>query len=115
MHFEVVIDDGVNPQNASGDLLLRGGSVAEATVPLIDLRTEEEVAELTISVQLDRIGRRSRESESFDGITEWLVVVPYRATITVSTSDGRSGVAHCYAEHLTTKTIIRPTAEVGEH
>ena len=115
MHFEVVIDDGVNPQNASGDLLLRGGSSAEATVPLIDLRTEEEVAQLTISVQLDRIGRRSRETESFDGITEWLVVVPYRATITVSTSDGRSGVAHCYAEHLTTKTIIRPTAEVGEH
>jgi hypothetical protein len=115
MHFEVVIDDGVNPQKASGDFLLRGGSVAEATVPLIDLLTEEEVAELTISVQLDRIGRRSRESESFDGITEWLVVVPYRATITVSTSDGRSGVAHCYAEHITTKTIIRPTADVGEH
>jgi hypothetical protein len=115
MHFEVVIDDGVNPQKASGDLPLRGGSLAEATVPLIDLRTEEEVAELTISLQLDRIGRRSRESESFEGITEWLVVVPYRATITVNTSDGRSGIAQCYAEHLTTKTIIRPPAEVGEH
>jgi len=43
-------------------------------------------------------------------------VVPYRATITVSTSDGgRSGVAHCYAEHITTKAIIRPPADVGEH
>jgi hypothetical protein len=43
---------------------------------LIDLRSEEEVAELTISVQLDRIGRRSRETESFDGITEWLAWFP---------------------------------------
>ena len=115
MHFVVVIDDGVNPQRASGDMLLRGGSLSKATVPLIDLRSEEEIAELTISVQLDRIGRRSRDSDSFDGITEWRVVVPYRATITVTTSDGRSGFAHCYAEHVTTKAIIRPSANVGEH
>jgi hypothetical protein len=115
MHFVVVIDDGVNPQRASGDMLLHGSSLAEATVPLIDLRSEEEIAELTISVQLDRIGRRSRDSDSFDGITEWRAVVPYRATITVTTSDGRTGVAECYAERVTTKAIIRPSADVGEH
>lgn len=114
VRFDVVIDDGANPQEAEGRLLVPGRSDS-ATAPLIDLVSEQDIGELTIKVDLQRVGRRSQESATFDGITERGVVVPYRATITVSTSDGRSGTAHCYAEHLTTKQIIRPSADNGEH
>jgi len=112
--FEVVIDDGVNPQKASGRLPLRGGS-GEATAPLIDLNSEEQVAQLSISVELTKIGRRQQESEAVDGITQRVTWVPYRASITVTTSDGRSGVADCYAEYVTEKIIIRPSANTGGH
>ena len=53
--------------------------------------------------------------DTFDGITERGVVVPYLATITVSISDGRSGVAYCYAEDHSDKVIIRPAANDGGH
>jgi len=111
--FEVVIDDGVNPLKASGQLRLRGGS-DQATVPLIDLTTEQSVAALTIDVDLTKLSGRTQESENVDGITLRTVVVPYRATITVTTSDGRSGVAHCSAVHVKEKIIIRPGADLGE-
>jgi hypothetical protein len=109
VRYEVVIDDGVNPQKATGFLHLPGRA-ADGTSPLVDLVTEQQIAELTINVELHRIGTRSQESDTVDGITERGAVVPYLATITVSTSEGRSGVAHCYAEDRTNKLIIRPSA-----
>jgi hypothetical protein len=112
VRYDVVIDDGVNPQEAEG-LLHLPGRTAGSTSPLVDLVTEQQIGELTINVELHRIGTRSQESDTFDGITDRSVVVPYLATITVSTSDGRSGVAHCYAEDRTNKLIIRPSANAG--
>ena len=106
-HFEVVIDDGAAPQKASGDLQMQGHS-GQASVPLIDLTIEQAIAQLQISVDLTRMGRRQQDAATFDGITERVSWVPYRASITVSTSDGRSGTADCYAEYITSKIIIRP-------
>jgi len=114
VRYDVRIDDGVNAEKAEGFLKLPG-LTAGATSPLIDPATEQQIGELTINVELHRIGRRSQESGTFDGITERSVVVPYFATITVNTSDGRSGVAHCYAEDRTNKSIIRPAANDGGH
>jgi hypothetical protein len=114
VRYDVVIDDGVNPQEAEGFLHLPGRT-AGGTAPLVDLVTEQRIGELTINVELRRIGTRSQESDTFDGITERGIVVPYLATITATTSDGRSGVAHCYAEDHTNKLIIRPSANDGGH
>lgn len=112
--YDIAIDDGVNPQEAEGFLNLPGRT-ASGTSPLVDLVTGQQIGDLTINVELHRIGTRSHESDTFDGITERIAVVPYLATITVSTSDGRSGIAHCYAEDSTDKLIIRPSANTGGH
>jgi hypothetical protein len=114
VRYDVVIDDGVNPQEAEGVLHLPGRT-AGSTSPLVDLVTGQQIGELTINVELRRIGTRGQESNTVDGITERRVVVPYLATITVSTSDGRSGVARCYAEDYTGKLIVRPSANDGGH
>lgn len=114
VRYDVVIDDGVNPQEAEG-LLSLPGRTAGSTSPLVDLVTEQQIGEVTITVELHRIGTRSDESDTFDGITERVGVVPYLATITVRTSDGRSGVARCYAEDRTEEVIVRPSANDGGH
>jgi hypothetical protein len=105
--FEVVIDDGVDPLKASGIVELRGWS-GSTTVPLLSLISGEPVADLTIGVTLNRIGDRVHESVREGGVTERVSVVSYLATITVDTSDGRSGTADCFAQDITVKTINRP-------
>jgi len=105
--FEVVIDDGVDPLEASGELSLRGFS-GTTTVPLLSRISGEPVADLTISVTLNRIGKRLHESIREGRITEWVSLVPYLASITVDTSDGSSGTTECFAEEVTRTTIIRP-------
>lgn len=105
--FEVVIDDGVTPQKASGTISLRGRSGQE-TAPLFDLTTEEVVADLTISVDLARSGTRERETETFDGVTARMARTSYVTTIEVSTSDGRSGTAECLGVEYTETITIRP-------
>lgn len=104
---EVVIDDGIAPQGATGAVPMRGGS-GETTTELIDLMTEEVVADLTISVRLTRVDTRQIETESFDGVTARMARTSYLATIAVSTSDGRSGTAECPAVEFTETIIIRP-------
>jgi hypothetical protein len=104
--FEVVIDDGVDPLKASGIVELHGWS-GSTTAPLLSLIRAEQVADLTIGVTLNRIGDRVHESVREGGVTERVSVVSYLATITVDTSDGRSGTAECFAEEITVK-IIRP-------
>jgi hypothetical protein len=37
--------------------------------------------------------------------------VSYLASITVDTTDGRSGTTECFAEEVTEKTIIRPSGD----
>jgi hypothetical protein len=105
--FEVVIDDGVDPLEASGELTLHGFS-GSATVPLLSRIRGEPVADLTIRVTLDRTGKPVHESIRQGRITERVSSVPYLATITVDTTDGRSGTTECFAEEVTRKTIIRP-------
>lgn len=112
-YFEVVIDDGVNPLEASGDVVLTAGS-GEVTRPLINLVTEQKVADLTIEIDLSKLGRRNHEAVSLDGVTERVAWVPYQAVITITTTDGRSGTAECYAEYVTDHIIIRPTAGSAE-
>jgi hypothetical protein len=107
--FQVVIDDGVNPQEAEGTIPLRGGS-GEATTQLVDLVTGEPIGNLTISVDLARNGTRQIETESFEGITSRMARTYYLATITVTTDDGRSGTAVCPAVEFTETIIIRPGA-----
>ena len=106
-HFEVVIDDGVDPLKASGELTLHGFS-GTTTVPLLSLISGEPVADLTIRVTLDRISKRVHESVREGRVTVLVSSVPYLASITVDTSDGRSGPTECFAEEVTQKTIIRP-------
>jgi hypothetical protein len=108
--FEVVIDDGTDPQKASGELNLHGQQ-GVTTAPLIALTTGEPVADLTIRVSLQRIGTRQHEQVHDDGILQRVSFVPYTATITVTTSDGRSGTTQCYAEAVTEKIIIGPQAD----
>ncbi|QGN34904.1 hypothetical protein [Microlunatus sp. Gsoil 973] len=110
--FEVVIDDGSTPLKASGDLELKGRS-GSATAELIDLTTEQPVAELSITVELEKIGRAERDAQTDGRVTERMTRVPYRATITVSTSDRRSGRADCFAEESQTKIIVRPESVAG--
>jgi hypothetical protein len=105
--FEVVIDNGVNPLKASGELNLRGWSDT-ATVPLLSLVTGELVADLTIDVTLNRIGQRTHESVREGGVTVLFSSASYMASITVTTSDGRSGTAECPAITTTEKVVIRP-------
>ncbi|VEP38967.1 MULTISPECIES: hypothetical protein [Tessaracoccus] len=105
--FEVIIDDGVDPQKASGTISLRGGS-GEATAELIDLITEEAIGELTISVDLARTSTRELETETFDGITVRSARTTYMSSITVSIDDGRSGTAECPAMAYTESIIMRP-------
>jgi hypothetical protein len=105
--FEVVIDDGVDPLKASGELTLRGFS-GSATVPLLSRITGEPVADLTIRVTLNRISKRVHESVRDGRVTVLVSSVPYLASITVDTTDGRSGTTDCFAEEVTDKTIIRP-------
>lgn len=112
--FDVVIDDGVNPQESEGTIRLRGGS-GEATTELIDLVTGEPIADLTISVDLARSGTRQIESESFDGITFRMARTTYVATIEVTTSDGRSGTAECGAVEFTETIIMRPGSGGDDH
>lgn len=107
--FEVVIDDGITPQKASGTIRLRGGH-GEATADLIDLTTEQPIADLSISVDLARTSTRQIETESFDGVTSRMARTHYSATIEVSTSDGRSGTAVCPSVEYSETIIIRPGA-----
>jgi len=105
--FEVVIDDGVNPLKASGELNLHGWS-ASATVPLLALVTGEPVADLTIDVTMNRIGQLTHESVREGRVTALLSLASYVASITVTTSDGHSGTAECPAGAIMEKLIIRP-------
>jgi hypothetical protein len=105
--FEVVIDDGVDPLEASGIVELHGWS-GSTTAPLVSRMRGEQVADLTIGVTLNRIGDRIHESVRDGDVTERVSVVSYLAAITVDTSDERSGTADCFAEEITGKTIIRP-------
>lgn len=111
--FEVVVDDGVEPLKASGELALRGWS-GSATAPLVSLSTDEVVSDLTMDVTLERAGQRQQESVSFDGVTMRVSWVPYTATISVTTSDGLAGTAECYSEHIVEKIIVRPHQD-GDH
>ena len=112
--FQVVIDDGVNPQESEGTISLRGGS-GEATTELIDLVSGEPIADLTISVDLARSGTREMETESFDGITIRTSRTNYIATIEVTTTDGRSGTAECSAMAFTESIIMRPGSGGDDH
>ncbi|MCC2592766.1 hypothetical protein LKO27_04955 [Tessaracoccus sp. OS52] len=105
--FEVVIDDGANPQMAEGTIRMRGSS-GEATAQLIDLVTGDPVGDLTISVDLARDGTREIETESFDGVTVRMARTSFVADISVSTTDSRSGTAECLAVEFTETIIIRP-------
>jgi hypothetical protein len=106
--FEVVIDDGVDPLKAAGELTLHGFS-GTTTVPLLSRISGEPVADLTIRVTLNRISRRVHESVREGRVTQRVSSVPYLASITVDTTDGRSGTTECFAEEVTSKTIIRPS------
>jgi hypothetical protein len=106
--FEVVIDDGVDPLKAAGELTLHGFS-GTTTVPLLSRITGEPVADLTIRVTLNRIGKRVHESVREGRVTVLISSVSYLASITVDTTDGRSGTTECFAEEVTAKTIIRPS------
>jgi hypothetical protein len=105
--FEVVIDDGVDPQKAAGELTLHGFS-GTTTVPLRSRITGEPVADLTIRVTLNRVSKRVHESVREGRVTQRVSSVAYLATITVDTTDGRSGTTECFAEEVREKTIIRP-------
>jgi hypothetical protein len=106
----VVIDDGVDPLKAAGELTLHGFS-GTTTVPLLSRITGEPVADLTMRVTLNRIGKRVHESVREGRVTLLVSSVSYLASITVDTTDGRSGTTECFAEEVTEKTIIRPTGD----
>jgi hypothetical protein len=105
--FEVVVDDGIDPLKASGVVPLNAWS-GSATAPLTSLATGEPVTDLTIEVTLERAGRRGQDSATFDGVTLRVSWVPYVANIRVTTTDGRTGTAACYAEDVLELAIIRP-------
>lgn len=107
--FEVVVDDGIEPLKASGVVPLTGWS-GSATAPLNSLVTGEKVTDLTIDVTMERAGRRGQDSATFDGVTLRVSWVPYIAHIRVTTADGQTGTAACYAEDVLERSIIRPGA-----
>jgi hypothetical protein len=54
-----------------------------------------------------RIGKRVHESVREGRVTQPVSSVAYLASITVDTTDGRSGSTECFAEDVTAKTTIR--------
>lgn len=110
--FVESFDDGAAPQKAEGSIALRGGK-GRATADLVDLATGEVVADLAIRVDLTRVGTRQIESEAFDGVSVRMARTAYTATIEVTTSDGRSGVAECPSLEYSETIILRPGSGPG--
>ncbi len=98
-YAEVVIDDGVNPLKAQGDVVMRGNQ-GSLDAPLEEIFTGETVARLSLHVELRRAGDPTTTVER-DGRSRTIRTVrPYRAHITVETTDGRRGEVVCAAEEV---------------
>jgi hypothetical protein len=105
---EVVVQHDGQVQVASGTLRWQGPNARAANVPLLDAFTEEIVANLDVTVALDRAGRLQRRSESGDGFVETVHVVPYLAQVGITASDGRRGTATCAAVSVRSRLFLRP-------
>jgi len=106
---EVVLDHGgEDVEKAQGDLRVTGGRGTLRT-DLVDLFTGDVRTRATIGLALERSGKTVREVVSEDGSTQRQSVTPYRATIAVSTADGRHGTASCAAVAVTTQLRVQPT------
>jgi len=105
---EVVLDHGgEDVEKAQGDLRVNGGRGTLRT-DLVDLFTGDVRTRATIALALERSGATVREVVSEDGTTQRQSVTPYRATIDVSTADGRHGTASCAAVAVTTQVRVQP-------
>lgn len=103
-YAEVVVDDGVNPLEAQGDVVVRGNR-GRLEAPLVEVGTGETVAQLTLSLELTRAGAPSTTIER-DGRSRVIDTdTPYWAHVGVETSDGRRGEVTCAAEEEVRTTM----------
>lgn len=101
---EVVIDDGTNPLEAQGDVVVRGRH-GRLEAPLVEDLTGETVAQLTLRLELARAGAPSTTTGR-DGRSRVVeTVTPYLAHIIVETTDGRRGEVTCAAEEEVETTM----------
>ncbi len=109
---EVVADHGgESVEKLAGDLTVKGGG-GSVTADVVDLYTGEVATSGTVAVDLTRVGHRTREVESFDGIVETQARTLYRAEVTVTFADGRQGTATCAAVATTSRVWIGPHAAI---
>lgn len=106
--FLVAIDDPVSPLRADGELSTKGGAKTRsgaATVPLVDLSTDTQVGDLSLTLKLTRVGQQRSQRFVEGDMTDFVRWTPYDAFIEVATTDGRVGRVHCpaYSLHVSRK------------
>ena len=107
-YVEVVADHGgEDVEKAQGELTVRGGRGTLRT-DLVDLFTGEVTTRATVELTLARTGTTERQVTVEGATTQRITVTPYRASIRVTTADGRSGTATCAAAAVTVQERTRP-------
>ncbi len=105
---EVVADHGESGvEKLAGDLTLTGGR-GSLSGDVVDLFTGEVTTTGTVTLDLTRTGRQTRQVESADGFTERRRHTTYREEIAVAFADGRRGAATCTGVATTTHVWIGP-------
>ncbi|HET7690456.1 MAG TPA: hypothetical protein VFK41_08760 [Nocardioidaceae bacterium] len=107
-YVEVVLDHGgENVEKAQGEITLQQGS-GSLTTDVVDYFTGEVRTTATIGLELERVGTKTRDTWSEEGIVERRTFTTYHETITVEFADGRSGTATCSGIATTTQVRIEP-------
>jgi hypothetical protein len=107
-YVELVLDHGgENVEKAAGEVTLRGGEGTLVT-EVYDVFTGDERTTATISVALERAGRRMQQVDRAEGFVERTTRTPYREEITVSFADGRAGTVTCFGVASTSHVKIAP-------
>jgi hypothetical protein len=98
---------GSDPRKAQG-VLQRDGQNWSASLALIALATEEQVATLDVTAQFSLDGAPYRQRFSEGGFTEMAWVVPYTVTYQILTDDGTTLSAECEAHQVRSHVNISP-------
>ena len=107
-YIEVVLDHGgEDVEKAQGEVTLQQGS-GTLTTDVVDFFTGDVLTTADIGLELERVGRRTHETASEDGLVERRTFTSYRETVTVAFADGRAGTASCSGVATTTQVRIAP-------
>ncbi|WP_114558842.1 hypothetical protein [Desertihabitans aurantiacus] len=98
-YAEVVVDDGVNPLKAQGEIGMRGLQ-GTLVAPLTEIFTGETVATLTLRLRLVPAGPPTTTVERDGRALFTRTETPYLAELSLTTTDGRRGEVSCPASEV---------------